>query len=115
MREAVKGFHVVRENDVSKILESEVDVTVSRATGVWLVDGKDDMDATSFRMIVGQRDEQGAARAYAAHRKAHGFVAAALYRLFPLLSAEPIDESQLGNLPEAVWSAFSDAWVEVRL
>lgn len=117
MSEVVKGFLLVWNNDDAKVVDAEVDVTVSRTTGVWLVNsGENHVDA--FRMIVGRPDETDAARAYAAHRKAHGYATASVYRLFPLLSTEPISETQLGDNyeeEEEVWTGFSDAWIEVRL
>jgi hypothetical protein len=113
MSEVIKGFRLIWENNDSRTVDTEVDVAVSRATGVWLIDGNEDLAV--FRMVVGHPDETAAARAYAAHRKAHGHAAASVYRLFPLLSTEPISETQLGDDYEETWAAFSDAWIEVRL
>ncbi len=114
MSKVIKGFSRVWENNDLKTVNAEVDITVSRATGVWLVDGD---SAGTFRMVVGRPDEADAARTYAAHRKAHGHAMASVYRLFPLLSTEPISESQLCDSAnsEDMWTAFSDAWIEVRL
>jgi hypothetical protein len=115
MSEVIKGFRLIWENNDSRTVDTEVDVAVSRATGVWLADGGGDEGTETFRMIVGRPDEADAARAYAAHRKAHGHATTPIYRLFPLLSTEPIPETQLGDGYEETWAAFSDAWIEVRL
>lgn len=116
MSEIVKGFSVVWDNNRDpKIVDAEVDVTTSRTTGVWLVDGEDYKGPSAFRMVVGNHNEADAARAYAAHRKALGCGTSQVYRLFPLLADAPIAEDQLGDTHKEVWSAFADVWVEVRL
>ena len=92
--------------------EVDVDLTVSRTVGVWLVDCYDD---ESFYVIVGHCNERGAARAYETHRKALGHPAALFYRLFPLLSDQPIVAEQLKDDDDKPWSAFNDAWIEVHL
>lgn len=116
MSEIVKGFSVVWENNRDpKIVDAEVDVTTSRATGVWLVDGEGDEGTSTFRMIVGRPREEDAARAYTMHRKASGLPVSPWCRLFPLLTDSPIAENQLGDAHEETWSAFADAWVEIRL
>ncbi len=115
MIEIVKGFCIVWENDDHEIVDAEVNIAVSRATGVWLVAAGTYESNEAFRMIVGHRDETDVARAYAAHRKALNFDATPVYRLFPLLSTEPIAETQLGDNYEETWAAFSDTWIEVRL
>ncbi len=114
MSKIIKGFIASWVNDVDiKIIDTEVDVTISRVTGVWLADSG--RDTSSYRMIVGCHDETDAARAYAAYCKAHGYGTSQVYRLFPLLSTEPIEEDQLGDTHVETWSAFADAWIEVRL
>lgn len=117
MSEITKGFQLIREGSGFKTVDTNVDITTSRNTGVWLVDGDHGRayGSESFRLVVGRHHEEDAARAYAAYWKADGHATAPVYRLFPLLSTEPIPETRLGANYEEVWAAFADAWIEVRL
>lgn len=116
MSVVVKGFNLFWEgNGKTQAAEVDVDITASLDTGVWLADGDLNKSTAGFRMIVGQRNPEDAARTYAAYRKALGWNTASVYRLFPLIRTEPIAENQLGDTGEETWSAFADAWIEVRL
>ena len=95
-----------------QVKPAEVDLSESEQTGVWLVDG----DNTLFRMIVGVRTQDDAARAYVKHSKGLGHTPPTVFRVFPLASLEPITLSGIVDLDgDEEWSAFNDAWVEVRL
>lgn len=114
MNAIIKGQATERAGLDYKIIDADVDLTTSRAAGVWLVDGDDENDP--FLMIVGARTEEDAARAYAKRRKAQGHVPPAVYRVFPLVNLEPITKARIvGPGNDADWTAFQNAWVEVRL
>lgn len=113
----VKGQQGVWENNKHKIVEADVQLDASLAAGVWLVDhGVHDDDDNSFRVVIGAPTQEDAARAYARQRKAHGRVPPTVFRIFPLASLEPVGLTGVvdGDGDEA-WSAFQDAWIEVRL
>ncbi len=108
MNTVVKGFKGNWDGEQYITVDANIDVTASRATGVWLING---VDNEPFRMIVGSPTEQDAARRYAADRKAIGQAPPMVYRAFPLVSLEPI---ALHGFDEE-WSAFQNSWIEVRL
>lgn len=111
----VKGYQIKWESPVDyKTVEADVKLDVSRSTGVWLVDGG--ITGDSFCMIVGAHTEEDAARAYAKHRKAHGQALPRVFRVFPLIGLEPITLTGVVDVDgDEEWSAFQDAWIEVRL
>lgn len=98
-------------------VSTDVNLEASQHVGVWLVDGSiADGDGHPFRMTLGVRTPEDAARAYARHRKENGHTPPAAFRVFPLAGLEPIAKSGVLNEDgDEDWSAFSDAWVEVRL
>lgn len=110
----IKGHAVKWSGSDCDVIEADVMLGASQAVGVWLVDGAG--DEGPFRMIVGARTKEDAARAYAKHRKDYRHVPPTVFRVFPLANLEPI--SLAGVVDEdgdADWSAFQNAWVEVRL
>lgn len=117
MNTTVSGHQVQWSENNHKIVSTEVDLSASRQACVWLVDGGyGSGDDYPLRMIVGARTQDDAARAYVGHGKSLGHVPPAVIRVFPLASLEPIALSGIVDADgEEVWSAFSDAWVEIRL
>lgn len=118
MSTIVKGNQVEWSGSNHRIIQVDADLAASRAVGVWLVDGNggDASDDQPFRMVIGVRTEEDAARAYVAHVKATGHAPPVVIRVFPLASLEPIGLTGIVDQDgDETWSAFSDAWVEVRL
>jgi hypothetical protein len=118
MNMVIKGRQVKWSGPDYEIIDADVRVEASRAAGVWLVDNGSGCtnDDSPFRMIVGAATEEDAARAYVKHRKAGGNVPSGVLRVFPLASLEPIAMSGVVDYEgDEEWSAFQDAWVEVRL
>lgn len=114
MHNTVKGYEVEWSGFEHKVVPADVRLSASLSAGVWLVDG-DDADH-SFRMIVGARTQEDAAKAYAADCKGRGAAPPDVFRVFPLVSLEPIALSGvLDKDGDEDWSAFQNAWVEVRL
>lgn len=112
----VKGYQVVWESNKHKVMKADVRLDASRATGVWLVDHDKSDDNSTFRMVVGASTQDDAARAYAKQCKEHGCVPPAVYRVFPLAGLEPIGlAGVIDGDGDEEWSAFQDAWIEVRL
>lgn len=115
----IKGRVVVWSGPIdqrlSTIEDTQVDVAASRRAGVWLVNG-DYHDDSLFCMMVGVATEEDAARAYAASSKIRGHAVPKTFRVFPLVSLEPIElRGVIDDDGDEEWSAFSNAWVEVRL
>lgn len=112
----IKGHAMIWTGSDHKAIDSNVNMTASRAAGVWLVDGGGTSNDDPFLMIVGMPTEEDAARAYVAHRKADGHAAPGVIRVFPLVNLGPIALSGIVDEDgDEDWSAFQDAWVEVRL
>lgn len=119
MNTTVSGHQVQWNENNHKIVSVDVRLEASQQTGVWLVDGNGDNVSSEdhpFRMIVGVRTPKDAARVYARHSKDLGHAPPAVLRVFPLASLEPIALSGIVDEDgDETWSAFSDAWVEIRL
>lgn len=114
MNTTVKGLQVRWSGNDRQIISADVDLKASQHAGVWLVndEGRDQ----PFLMIIGVRAPEDAARAYARHRKETGCVLPVVFRVFPLTNLEPIALSGIVDSDgDEEWSAFSNAWVEVRL
>lgn len=112
MNTTVKGYQWIG-ND-RQTLSTDVDLKASQHVGVWLVDNKG--RDQPFLMIVGVHTPEDAARAYAKYHKENGHAPPNAFRVFPLAGLGPIDLSGIVDQDgEGEWSAFSDAWVEVRL
>jgi len=115
----VKGHQGVYENNKHKVIEVDVPLDASRSARVWLVNGgcrDHDDNNNPFRMIVGATTQEDAARAYAKQRKDFGCVPPTIFRVFPLASLEPIAlTGVIDDDGDEEWSAFQDAWIEVRL
>lgn len=108
------------ENDgkvTDRIVPAQVDITASLRARAWLVDGGVDKRCdNSFLMILDAGTQEDAARAYARHRKEGGHVPPSTFRVFPLASLRPITlNGVIDPDGDEEWSAFSDAWVEIRL
>jgi hypothetical protein len=116
MNMVIKGRQVKWSGPDHEIVDADVRMAASRAAGIWLVDGGVTGDDSPFRMIVGVPTEEDAARAYVAHRKAGGHIPPGVLRVFPLASLEPIALAGVVDYEgDEEWSAFQDAWIEVRL
>lgn len=117
MNNTVKGYELNWSGSEHKVVSTDVRLGASLSAGVWLVDGDDldDLDH-SFLMIVGAPTTEDAARAYARYYKGLGVAPPNIFRVFPLVSLEPI---ALGGVIDKHghedWSAFQSAWIEVRL
>lgn len=121
MNTTVSGHQVQWIGNNHKVVQTDVRLEASQQAGVWLVDGTNDRntagdDGHPFRMIIGVRTPEDAARAYVGHGKSLGHALPAVIRVFPLTSLEPIALSGVVDEDgDEEWSAFSDAWVEIRL
>lgn len=117
MNSTVSGHVVEWNNSDHKIVSVDVRLEASQQAGVWLIDGKaDGSDNCPFRMIVGVRTPEDAARSYVRHVKGLGHAPPNVFRVFPLASLEPIGLSGVVDQDgDEEWSAFSDAWIEIRL
>ena len=117
MTTTISGYQVLGSGNNHKVVPVDVDLSASKQTGVWLADGGyGSGDDYPLRMIVGARTQDDAARAYVGHGKDLGHAPPAVVRVFPLAGLEPISLSGIVDEDgEEAWSAFSDAWVEIRL
>ncbi len=114
MNTIVKGSKLKWGDTDYSIIEADVDITASRSAGVWLIDEGE--HSNSFLMVVGARTENDAARAYARRRKALGRQPPTVFRVFALANLEPIAFTGVVDEDgEEDWSAFQNAWIEVRL
>lgn len=116
MNTTVSGYQVQWNRNDHKVVSANVDLSASKRAGVWLVDSGIISDDHPFRMIVGVLTPEDAARAYARRSKDLGHAPPAVFRVFPLADLEPITLSGIVDSDgDEEWSAFSDAWVEIRL
>lgn len=114
MSTVVKGFKGKWNGAKYNFLDADVDISASRAAGVWLIDG--DKNNEPLCMVVGSPMEEDAARRYAIARKALGQAPPVVYRVFPLVNLAPIGLTDVVDEDgDETWSAFQDAWIEVRL
>lgn len=117
MNTTVSGHQIQWNGNDHKIVPANVGLGASKQAGVWLVDGNNNNNNHNpFRMIVGVLTPEDAARAYAERSKDLGHALPAVFRVFPLASLAPITLSGIVDEDgDEAWSAFSDAWVEIRL
>ncbi len=115
MNMTVIGHQMQWDGNTRKVVPMQVNLAASQHVRVWLVDDSDGNN-DPFLVILGARTPEDAARGYARHRKEGGHTPPAVFRVFPLTSLQPIALTGVVDPDgDEQWSAFSDAWVEVRL